>query len=288
MVISGVVVILAWQLGLLFAALYLAVWAMLMGRHALRKLVLTAHSEVLAAAAAFILAGALFVVYGLGYGVLHSTVSLSPFLTSLRDGRDEFMLALRGAVGIFGYYNVSLPSPMSQIWLLAATVFLAFALWMGSRRERVALGLVAAFAVAFPVVFYGFSYRYSGFGLQGRYVLPALVLVPVVAGHVIDRHAAAVPGRLGRPIRQLAVIGMATFQLVAWWINAHHWAASSDLLLTHASWAPPLGWRPWLLVAACGALAVAASAFVSSPKDRPEFAIPTQKVTLTTGLHEGE
>jgi hypothetical protein len=132
--------------------------------------------------------------------------------------------------------------------------------------------LVGAFAVVFPVVFYGFSYRYSGFGLQGRYIIPALILIPVIAGHVLDRHSASVASRLGARIRRLAILAIAAFQLAAWWISAHHWAASSSPVLTHASWSPPLGWWPWLLAAAGGALALSTSAFSPTAADPPGIA----------------
>jgi hypothetical protein len=260
-VFAGVVTILAWQLGLFFAAAYLAVWLMLIGRAGMRGLFSCARSKVLCGGGVLTGAAALFVFYGLHYGVLHSSLSLSPFLGNLRAGRYEFTLALRGAVGIFGAYNVPLPSPMSQIWLLAAVVLSAFGMSIGSRRERIVLALSAAFGIAFPVVFYGYSYRYSGFGLQGRYVLPALVLIPVVAGHTLDRNLVAA-GWLARHVLKLAVAGIAVFQLIAWWINAHHWAATSSLVLTHARWQPPLGWWPWLVAAASGAASLVASALV--------------------------
>lgn len=266
LVASGVVTMLAWQLGLLFVALYLVVWAILVGRAGLRELLITQRPRVLAGGATLIIAAVLFVVYGLAVGVLHSSLHLSPFLAGLRAGRDDYTLALRGAVGIFGAYDVALPSPMSVIWPLAALALLGGAAWAGNGRERIVLALVGAFAVVFPVVFYGFSYRYSGFGLQGRYILPALILVPVLAGHVLDRHGPRLVNRRDPHIRRLAILAIAVFQLAAWWINARHWAASSNPLLLHAAWSPPLGWWPWLLAAVGGALCLAASTVVGGSR----------------------
>jgi hypothetical protein len=120
LVVSGVVTILAWQLGLFFAVLYLAVWSMLLGRVGLRDLLDTERSQVVGASAALTAAAVLFVVYGLVYGVLHSALSFSPLLASLRAGRHEFTSVLRGAIGRFGAYSVRLPSLMSELWLLAA------------------------------------------------------------------------------------------------------------------------------------------------------------------------
>jgi hypothetical protein len=259
LVASGVVTILAWQLGLFYAVLYVAVWLMLLGRAGARDLFVAQRSRMLVGIGVLIAAAVVYFGYGLAFGVLHSPLHLTPIGASLRAGRNELTLALRGAIGIFGAYNVALPSPMSQIWLLAAAALLAFAAWRANRRERIVIVLVGAFAVVFPIVFYGFSYRYSGFGLQGRYVLPALILVPMVAGHVLDRHRVSVTGGLGVTLR-VAIVAIAAFQLAAWWVNAHHWAASSSALLTHTAWTPPLGWGPLLVAAVAGGLALVAAA----------------------------
>ncbi len=51
-------------------------------------------------------------------------------------------------------------------------------------------------ALAFPVLFYAWVDRFTGFGLQGREVLPALMLIPLVAGEIISRHRAVIAHRV--------------------------------------------------------------------------------------------
>ncbi len=48
------------------------------------------------------------------------------------------------------------------------------------------LVLAALIGLAFPVAFFAFSYRFSGYGVQGRYILPILAITPMVAGDVIE------------------------------------------------------------------------------------------------------
>ena len=73
LIASGVVTVLAWQLGPFFAAVDVAAWAGLMGTRELRALYAARGSRVLSAAAIMTAAIALFVGYGGAAGVLHST-----------------------------------------------------------------------------------------------------------------------------------------------------------------------------------------------------------------------
>jgi hypothetical protein len=133
-------------------------------------------------------------------------------------------------------------------------------LWLGSLRERVVLVLTALIGLTFPVVFFAFSYRFSGYGVQGRYILPILAITPMVAGDVID--AGAVRLRRGRVVARLwpaFIAAFGLFQLGAWWVNAHHYVPLG-VLSGGELWSPPLGWRFGLVVACVGATAIAGAA----------------------------
>jgi hypothetical protein len=132
----------------------------------------------------------------------------------------------------------------------------------GTRRDRVLLSVVTVVSILFPVLFYAWVYRFSGFDLQGRYVIPALSLVPLVAGEIVLRNRARRPSRHGR-WPAVAGIGFAAgFQLVAWWVAASHAASDSSpfWFLDRATWTPPLGWWPWTLMAIAATLGSAACA----------------------------
>ena len=64
------------------------------------------------------------------------------------------------------------------------------AISLGDLRERrLVVTVCALLGLAFPVLFYAWVDRFTGFGLQGREVLPVLMLIPLVAGEVVNRHS---------------------------------------------------------------------------------------------------
>ncbi len=264
LIASGAVTILAWQLGPVFLAAELVVWAALMGTGGLRALYSTHAGAAFAAAGVLVAVLAVFVAWGGAAGVLHSTVTFASPITAMRGGLRQLGPALNGAVGNFGALNVPLPGLMIKGWWLAVIVLAAVGIWQGTQRERVALALASVLGLAFPVVFFAFSYRLSGFGVQGRYILPILSLAPMLAGDVIEGAGSRLTEVRRGSLWRLCVIAFAAFQLAAWWINAHHYAPSG-LLAGPAPWTPPLGWRTWLFVAVLGALAIALAAAASRP-----------------------
>ncbi len=264
LVVSGAVTVLAWQLGPWFVAVDIAVWAALMGADGLRALYTIRRRHVLGAGAVMVGATVLFVAYGRAAGVLHSSVTFASPLSALHGGLRQLGPALIGAVGDFGAQNVPLPGSMIRGWWVAVIALVAVGVWLGKRPERRVLVVAAALGLAFPVVFFAFSYRLSGFGLEGRYVLPILAITPMLAGDVIE----SARGRLDEVgvagLWRAGLVAFALFQLGAWWVNAHHYARLG-LLGAGTLWSPPLGWRFWLVVALLGAAAIAIAAASARP-----------------------
>ncbi len=245
-----------------------AVWAALMGIDGLRALFAIRGSQVLTAAAVTTAAVGLFLAGAGPRGTLHSTVTFASPLGALHAGLRQLGPALKGAVGNFGVLNVPLPALMIGCWWLAVILLFAAGVWLGTRRERIALVLAAVLGLGFPVAFFAFSYRLSGFGIQGRYILPILAVAPMLAGDAVE-------GARSRQVQirvaglwQPCLVGFALFQLIAWWINAHHYAPSR-LLAAAGMWSPPLGWKPWLVVAILGAAAIALAAADARPSVGP-------------------
>jgi len=121
-------------------------------------------------------------------------------------------------------------------------------------------------AVAYPVFFFAWLYRDSGFGLQGRYVLPVLVLTPMLAGSLLGQSLPERP-RLARGWSgwsgwavTLAIAAVAILQPVAWCLCASNSASTGRSLsfLSHAAWAPPSGWTLGAVISALGAIALIA------------------------------
>jgi hypothetical protein len=257
-VVSGVVAIVSWQLGPVFAACGVAVAAVLLSsrpsRAALRR-----HGGWVAATALLLVAAVVaFVIYGRHSGALHSSISFAHPGADLRAGWNQLGQTMRGAVGRFGAYDIPLPEAIADLWLAVAAGLWLLGLAVGDRRERLALILAAGLGVAVPVLFYAFAQKNSGFGLQGRYALPVFAIVPVLSGSVLERHQGQRVARVAATASPLVWVLLAALQLVAWWFDARHWAGST--FFTHAAVTPPGGWWPWAACAIVGAVALAAQA----------------------------
>jgi Predicted membrane protein (DUF2142) len=256
--VSGLVTILAWQLGPVFVAADLLLLAGLLGRPGVRELVAGGGRSIWIASAILTLAAVVWLAYGLASGVEHSHFTLG-----LPHGLSQLVAVLKDSVGNFGTLTVHLPVAARWIWWLLVLALVGVALSVGDPRERVVLIVTAALVLAFPILFYAWVYRSSGFGMQGRYVLPVIVLIPLVAGELIRRHTDRLPLRAKpRLARGSLIVLIAGFQAYAWWYDASNVAGAPRGLrfYAHAAWSPPLGWLPWTAVAALGTLALLAFA----------------------------
>lgn len=265
--LSGALAILAWQAGPAFVALdavpalALLQWRRLGGAVSLRG------RRVMLTAGTLLTAVALWLVYSRVSGVGHTEFGIQPIRASLRAGLAQLGRVLTDAVGNFGSLTIHLPAGARSLWWLFAIGLVLGALWLGTGRQRAVVAATTLTALAFPVLAYAWVYRHSGFGMQGRQVLAALMLIPLVSGEVIWRQR----GRLTRRAladRVPAGLGtvLALLQLHAFWFNARANAAPSGAIrfFSAGAWSPPLGWTPWLLTAVLGAGAIAAATIAGS------------------------
>ena len=165
---------------------------------------------------------------------------------------------MRQFIGVFGWLDTGLPTLAYLVWRLLVVVVITLALLVGNRRERLVmvgtvLGLIAAtLAVALSV-------RQTGFGVQGRYVLPIAVGVPLVAGEIIRLNRAKLAMMLPRRTPEAVAVLAGTIHAVAWYSNARRHTVGvprSAPVLRDAEWSPPLGWVPWFAVTLSGAAAL--------------------------------
>jgi Predicted membrane protein (DUF2142) len=201
-------------------------------------------------AAAVALAVTINLVWEARYGS-HVGLDTSALHAGIVAGAHEWWRAVAELIGRFGYLNVKLPLVLPVAWLGAIGV-LALIAARRSRRDRLLLaGLVGAFVVL-PPVFYAVITRPTGFGLQGRQLLPVFVILPLLAGETAYRAGEV----LGARVRRLAVWVPAAAgwgQVAAWYVNAKHSALgnSSTVWFTgRAQWSPPGGWALWCVVVA--------------------------------------
>jgi ABC-type multidrug transport system fused ATPase/permease subunit len=260
--LSAVVATLSWQLGPVFVLIDLVLVAVAAGPKGMRTLSRAHATQIRWVLVAVAMALGLFLGYGFASGALHSSFSLFPLIQSLREGAHQLKPVLRQAVGEFGALTIPLPSAAYWVWWLLVVCLIGSAVAMAKRRERWVIASVVAVAAAFPALFYAWIYRGTGFGLQGRYMLPVLVLPPLVAGEVIRRHDARIPLRIARWLAPAVLALIASFQLFAWDVAARNAAGTphSVWFISHASWHPPLGWWPWASLAILGTAALLAAA----------------------------
>ena len=112
-------------------------------------------------------------------------------------------------------------------------------------------------SVLIPVALFAAVFRPTGYGVQGRYVLPFAIAVPLLAGEIVFRHRDRLePLNTRRLLGWLAAIA-AVVQAIAWFSNARRYAIGVDgswWFLGRAEWSPPLGWWPWAVLACIGSI----------------------------------
>ena len=257
--LAGAVAILSWPLGLVFVIGDLALFGVLLGRRGLRELRRGSGRQLRLSALALLVAAVLSLIYSRLSGLGAAKLSISPIWRSLHEGLDQLSPVLHDSVGSFASLTVHLPPAAYWIWWLLVVGLFVAALGLGEGRERLVLVAVVVLALAFPVVFYAWFDRLTGFGLQGREVLPALTLIPLMAGEVIYRRRSAITQRRSAQVMLSGAIALiAMFQAYAWWFNARAAAGAPHTIrfYAHAIWSPPLGWLPWIAVAGFGTAAL--------------------------------
>jgi hypothetical protein len=153
------------------------------------------------------------------------------------------------AVGVFAGLDIYLPTSLYLIWWVMLGALLVAALYVGGGRERIALAGLAAVVVVVTVLI-GAGFAQTGFDLQGRYVLPFAVLLPLWAGELLNRRREGLAVGPARALLIGVTAGAATVHAGAWYTNGRYvsvagtggWRFPSD-----ATWVPPLGW--WTLTA---------------------------------------
>ncbi len=191
---------------------------------------------------------------------------------------------LKNMVGQFGWMDTDLPIWLVVAWLAALVALLVAAVVRGSWRERLALVGLAGASLVLPIVIHASQAKYVGIVWQGRYFLPAVVGIPLLAGFVLRGRPAAVPAddvavggadevaedvptatadaTAHEPLDGLRSAGrwlpwgagaLLAAQLVAFAVNLHRYVVGTDgpwLGTADEAWMPPLSPPVLLLLAA--------------------------------------
>ena len=165
----------------------------------------------------------------------------------------------REAVGWFGWLDVRPPVPYAVAWGMLVALLLVGGLALGDARDRWTLVLMLGVTFGVAYTTYASVFYPVRAGLQGRHILPILIIVPLLAGTVLAE-------RLPRPallaFGTIAALVAATLHLWGFWMTAQRYAVGLPArlwFLPDTLWAPGLGWAPWLAVAAVAALTLVAA-----------------------------
>jgi hypothetical protein len=124
---------------------------------------------------------------------------------------------------------VKLPLVIPLAWIALVLLLLAAAWAVAMPRERLVLALLLLGGLLGPPIFYALLIRPTGFGLQGRHVLPALVAIPLLAGETLYRHRDRAQSQQLKLLAGIVTVAVAALQGAAWYVNATHYAAGGSI-----------------------------------------------------------
>jgi hypothetical protein len=214
-------------------------------------------------------------------------------------------------------YFVFMPAPAYLVWLGLAGAFVVLALLFGDRLDRWRLaGLVTGGLLAPTAVQIAFMNR-TGFITQGRYLLPGLVGVLLLAGYVLERRGFD-PAR-GVALTRLLVVALLPIHLLCLVVGMARWQRGvpvdgrigiSTLNPFGGRWEPPLtsftplvlqiaglaiiGWLAWtahrlhLVGEAEAALEADDTPAEAAGEDRAGPRIPVQRDGAAAASPEGD
>lgn len=255
LVASGVVVTQVRTLGVVWlgAAVLVAVtWA---GWP--RSLAILRRGLPLVSAVAVLAAGGLAAVVALSTGTLQQNGVYfgagTPFPVGFRVMLERTFLYLHQAIGLFGWGDTPAP-PFTIDVVVAAMAALVGTVLLFRARTRDGAAVLAAlgFAVLLPALIQAASVEKSGYIWQGRYSLPLLVVLVIVAAlgaeRAVERSGEAIASRLRSALAISAVLAAWAAETTALRRHALGYDTDTIAVATSSFWAPPvLPTGTWML-----------------------------------------
>ncbi|MDQ6650638.1 MAG: DUF2142 domain-containing protein [Actinomycetota bacterium] len=195
-------------------------------------------------------------------------------------------------VGKFGWADLPMPAAFYWVWVSLFLLVCLLAALLGTGRERLLLGGVLFVSLACVVVVEAGVIAQTHFPMYGRYVLPAVLTLPLVAGEIVRRHAARLFPPLRRALPVAVFAGAAAVQVAAVFVTARRYAVGTSgpwWFLPDSTWAPPRGWVLWLVTAALAAVLTAAAGTSTrnpSPTGATGARRPEEAAPLSAGARQ--
>ena len=254
--VSGVLLVSGRSLGPGWAAIGVLVFVVLHGRRPAWERFREGGRPSRVAAAAIVVAATASVAWELAFQP-HARIRASVVADGLVPSVEELPAMFEQYVGVFGPLTVSLRDPAYWLWGALIAALVVTALVVGRRRERLAMVLLLLACPVATVVLSVAVVRQTGFGMQGRYVAPLLVALPLLAGEVAVRNGARIPRRLGAVAVGAVALASVSVHLLGWYVNARRYAVGSGgprSFVDVAVWSPPGGWEVWVGTVLAGAV----------------------------------
>ena len=194
---------------------------------------------------------------------------------------------LQEGIGVFGWLDTFMPSAAYIVWVLVFSTVFALAIRLGTPRQRLNLLIVLFLTISAALVLAAAVLAPSGFNLQGRYVLPLAVSVPLYAGEIVYRNRDRLTGIARRYPPGAAAVAMAALQIVGWFTNSLREAVGTSGPLAFwvvSKWSPPLGWLPWFAMVGGGCVAIIAAAASTGTDDQAASASSSDRVAVAGSM----
>lgn len=261
--VAGSLVALARPAGPVWVVVALGLSVMLCGpRHLIQTLRKMRHART---ALGFV---SVAVLFGIAWQFLVQPsyeVGVSEAAAYIPQGFQDLGLILRSMVGVFGWMDTVLPVWTYAVWGALVLLLLTRAYEAGTSRDRKVLLISTSGMLFIMVVFTAIIAYPHGFEVQGRWVMPAMVLIPLLAAAVVPRETST---RIVAP-RLMILIGVVfgAIHAISIYLAGQRHAVGiggPSPFIGVSEWRPPGGWTLWLIVALMGAVLVALSFFEGS------------------------
>lgn len=174
------------------------------------------------------------------------------------------------AVGVFGPLDTPMPPESYVAWTAILGVLVLVAVAVGTARQRLVLAGAVVLVLAVATLTDA-AQRAVGFGVQARHVLPFAVVVPLLAGEIVQRSRRLRPRRTAPIPVALTAVGAGVL-MVAWYSAAHRFAVGitgPNWFFDDPVWSPPGGWTVWASLSFASVLGVVAASLLAAAAQPP-------------------
>src|ERR1035437_1121140 len=148
------------------------------------------------------------------------------------------------SIAAFGWDNILVRKPVYLWWGVMLLMVIALALRHSTYKEMKTLDLVIL-GCGLIIISTSIAIEVStGWSLQGRYILPFIVLLPLWSGEILYRHNFV----WKKGLREFIFISIALIQCVGLYSNGWSYAhfGNSFFFFLQPTWSPAFGWLPWI------------------------------------------